>query len=163
MPMDVTDFAAIDRLGETLAQRYGKLDILVGNAGTLGVLSPVGHIDPAVWHHSLNVNLNANWRLITVCDPLLRQSEAGRLVFTTFNRGFKALPYWSAYACGKAALEMLVKTYAREVAKTPIRANLMDPGDVATQLRREALPGGDFSKTVHPRRRGPRLCQGRPS
>ncbi len=149
-PMDLTDFPAIDRLGAAMAERHGHIDILIGNAGALGVLSPTGHVDPPVWENTFNVNFHANWRLIRSLDPLLRQSDAGRLLFTSLTCGFRALPYWSAYACGKAALDMLVKTYAREVAKTPIRANLMDPGSVATQLRRQAFPGADFSGLSQP-------------
>ncbi len=149
-PMDLTDFPAIDRLGAAMAERHGHVDILIGNAGTLGVLGPAGHIDPPVWENIFAVNLHANWRLIRSLDPLLRQSDAGRLLFTGMTCGFRALPYWSAYACSKAALDMLVKTYAREVAKTSVRANLMDPGAVATQLRRQAFPGADFSALSQP-------------
>ena len=83
VPLDLRDFDAIDRLGQALYERFGRLDVLVGNAGLLGTLSPIGHISPKEFQEVLDVNLTANWRLIRSLDPLLRQSEAGRAVFVT--------------------------------------------------------------------------------
>jgi NAD(P)-dependent dehydrogenase (short-subunit alcohol dehydrogenase family) len=83
VPMDLRDFAAIDRLGEALYRRWGRLDALVGNAGVLGVLSPLHHLDPKTWDEVIAVNVTANWRLIRSLDPLLRRSAAGRVAFIT--------------------------------------------------------------------------------
>ncbi|MEK9671018.1 MAG: SDR family NAD(P)-dependent oxidoreductase [Rhodospirillaceae bacterium] len=141
VPMDLTDFDAIDRLGAGIFERFGKLDILIGNAGMLGTLSPLGHTDPRVWDHVMAVNLTANWRLIRSMDPLLRQSDAGRAVFVTSTVGHTPRAYWSAYAVSKAALEMAVKIYAEETAETPIRVNLYNPGATRTSMRARAFPG----------------------
>ncbi|RMD90379.1 MAG: SDR family NAD(P)-dependent oxidoreductase, partial [Alphaproteobacteria bacterium] len=131
VPLDLTDHAGIDRLGGAIYERWGRLDILIGNAGVLGVLSPLGHIDPDVWERTLDINLTANWRLIRSLDPLLRQSDAGRAVFVTSGAAAKATPYWGAYAVSKAGLETLVRIYAQECANTtPIRANILNPGPV---------------------------------
>ncbi|HUI18480.1 MAG TPA: SDR family NAD(P)-dependent oxidoreductase [Alphaproteobacteria bacterium] len=141
VPLDLRDFAQIDRLGAALYERFRKLDILVGNAATLGVLAPLGHIDPPLWEEVMALNVGANWRLIRSMDPLLRRSEAGRAIFVTAAQGSGVFPYWGAYAASKAALEALVRTYAGETSKTKLRVNLIDPGVVRTALRAQAFPG----------------------
>lgn len=143
VPLDLTLLEAIDELGARVAERFGRLDILVGNAATLGVLSPMGHIDPEVWDQVIALNLTANWRLIRSFDPLLRESEAGRAIFVTSGVAGGVHPYWGAYAVSKAALEALVRTYAGEVTKTRVRVNLVDPGAVRTRMRAQAFPGED--------------------
>ncbi|MFQ5774536.1 MAG: SDR family NAD(P)-dependent oxidoreductase [Kiloniellaceae bacterium] len=143
VPLDLRDFDAIDRLGAALHERFGRLDVLVGNAGVLGTLSPVGHISPEIWAEVMDVNLTANWRLIRSLDLLLRQSDAGRAIFVTSGAAARPHAYWGAYAVSKAALEMLVKVYAAELAKTRVRANVIDPGVVRTGMRAEAYPGED--------------------
>ncbi len=140
-PMDLTDFDAIDRLGAAIYERHGKLDMLLANAGALGNLTPLGHLEPKVWDRTMAVNATANWRLIRSLDPLLRQSEAGRALFVTSSVGHQARAYWAAYAVSKAALEMLVKTYAEEIRETNVRANLINPGRTRTAMRAQAYPG----------------------
>ena len=130
-------------MGAAVFQRYGRLDILVGNAAMLGILGPLGHTDPALWERTVALNLTANWRLIRSFDPLLRQSDAGRALFVTSGAAQGAVPYWGVYATSKAALETMVKVYAAEVAKTAIRVNLVDPGVIRTAMRAEAFPGED--------------------
>ncbi len=143
VPLDLREFDAIDRLGASLYERFGRLDVLVGNAAVLGTLSPVGHIEPAAWAEVMDINLTANWRLIRSLDPLLRRSQAGRAIFVSSGAAVKAHAYWGAYAVSKAGLEMLVKTYAAELSKTKVRANLIDPGAIRTALRAKAFPGED--------------------
>lgn len=150
LPLDLQDFDKIDLLGASLFERFGRLDILVGNAGVLGTLSPTGHIAPDVWQQVLDINLTANWRLIRSLDALLRASEAGRAVFVTSGAATGASAYWSAYAASKAALEVLVKTYAAEVAKTSLKVNLLDPGVVRTRMRVQAFPGEDADRLAPP-------------
>lgn len=141
VPTDLKQAAMLDQLGSILHERFGQLDILVGNAATLGALTPLTHADPKMWDEVMQVNLTANWRLLRAMHPLLARSEAGRALFVTSGAARTAFPYWGAYAASKAGLEMLVRTYAAENAKTPIRANLVDPGVVDTAMRREAFPG----------------------
>lgn len=140
---DLTDYDKIDQMGAALYQRYGRLDVLVGNAGVLGMLAPVGHIGIKEWQSCMDVNVTANWRLIRAMDPLLRQSDAGRAVFVTSGvAAADGRPYWGAYATSKAALECLVKTYAHEVENTSaIKANILDPGRIRTRMRATAYPG----------------------
>jgi NAD(P)-dependent dehydrogenase (short-subunit alcohol dehydrogenase family) len=141
VPLDLRDFIKIDALAASLFDRYGRLDILVGNAAEFGVFSPLGHIEPTTWTEVVNLNLTSNWRLIRAMDPLLRAAPAGRAIFVTSEVARIISPYWGPYAVSKAGLEMLVKIYAGEISKTRVRANLIDPGVVRTRLRARAFPG----------------------
>jgi len=143
VPLDLRDFDALDRLGASLYERFKKLDVLVGNAGQLGTLSPLGHLDPKTWDEVFAVNVTANWRLIRSLDPLLRASDAGRAVFITSSVTYHARAYWGLYAASKAALEMLVRVYAEETAKTRVKVNLFNPGPIRTRMRAKAMPGED--------------------
>ncbi len=143
VPFDLRDFIKIDELAAALYHRYGRLDILIGNAAEFGVFSPLGHIDPTVWSEIIALNLTANWRLIRAMDPLLRTTETGRAVFVTCAIGANPLPYYGAYAASKAGLEMLARVYAGEVARTRVRVNLIDPGIARTRLRARLFPGED--------------------
>ena len=143
VPMDLRNHDTIDQLGAGLYERYGRLDVLVGNAGVLGQMSPLHHIDPPAWQEVIDVNLTANWRLIRSLDPLLRQSDAGRAIFVSSGVAQNVRAFWGAYAVSKAALEMLVRIYAQENVQTKIRANLIDPGRTRTRMRAAAYPGED--------------------
>src|SRR5205807_5171930 len=141
VPLDLRDFIKIDELAAALYERYGRLDILVGNAGEFGTFSPLGHIDPALWGEVVDLNLTANWRLIRAMDPLLRAAEHGRALFVTSAIAREVLPYYGPYAVSKAGLEMMVRIYAGEVARTQVRVNLIDPGPLRTRLRARIFPG----------------------
>lgn len=143
VPLNLRDGTAIDRLGGSLYERFGHLDILVGNAGMLGPISPLAHVAPKDWEQVMTINLTANWRLIRSLDPLLRASEAGRAIFVTSGAVARPRAYWGPYAVSKAGLETLVQTYAAELVKTNARANLIDPGKVRTAMRAAAYPGED--------------------
>ena len=140
----------IDMIGPSIVQRFGRLDILVHNAGALNKLTPVAHIDPRDWAEVMAVNLTASWRLIRSCDPPLRASDAGRAVFLTTGAAQNPRPYWGMYGAAKAGMEHLVATWATEVESTPLRVNLVDPGRVATKLRAAAYPGEDQTKLAQP-------------
>ncbi len=141
VPQDLTSGAAIDELGGAIAKRFGHLDILIGNAAELAPLSPLAHTDPKAFERSLALIATTNYRLIRSFDPLLRASEAGRVVFVTADVAQTPKPFWGSYAAGKAALEALAMTYAAETANTDIRVNLFDPGPMRTRLRAKAYPG----------------------
>jgi NAD(P)-dependent dehydrogenase (short-subunit alcohol dehydrogenase family) len=143
VPLDLRDYTGIDRLGAALQDRFGRLDILVGNAGILGPLSPLGHVQQAAWDEVMAVNVTANWRLICAMDPLLKFSDAGRVVFVSSDVAALALAYWGPYAISKAALETLARTYAAETVATNVRVNLLTPGPIRTRMRAQAMPGED--------------------
>lgn len=159
VPASLTDGPAIDRLGQAIHDRWGKLDILVGNAGVLGPLSPIGHVRSKDWDEVMAVNLTANWRLIRSLDPLLKASDAGRAVFVTSGVARHAKAYWGAYAVSKAGLEMLVRTYAAEVQNMTVRANLFNPGPVRTAMRAKAMPGEDPATLPKPRDVAPAFAE----
>src|SRR6201993_1777168 len=150
VPLDLRDFIKIDELAARIFDRWGRLDILVGNAAEFGVFSPLGHIDPATWSEVIDLNLTANWRLIRAMDPLLRAAPAGRAIFVTSGVARGVFPYWGPYAVSKAGLETLVKIYAGEITKTRVRANLLYPGIVRTRLRARAFPGEDPNRLPPP-------------
>jgi NAD(P)-dependent dehydrogenase (short-subunit alcohol dehydrogenase family) len=143
LELDLAELDQVDRIGPTIAERFGRLDIVVGNAGILGEMAPINHIDAAIWTEVVDVNLNANWRLIRTVDPLLRASDAGRAVFVTSGAAHGKRPYWGAYAVTKAALEMMVNCWAAETEETNMKINLIDPGATRTGMRAEAYPGED--------------------
>jgi NAD(P)-dependent dehydrogenase (short-subunit alcohol dehydrogenase family) len=146
VPCDLNDVGAIDRLGEALYRRWGRLDILLGNAGALGPLSPLHHVEPKQWDAVFAINVTANWRLIRSLDPLLRASAAGRVVFVTSGAASRAelLAYWGPYAASKAALDALARTYAAETVNTSaIKVMLVNPGPLRTRMRATAMPGED--------------------
>jgi NAD(P)-dependent dehydrogenase (short-subunit alcohol dehydrogenase family) len=150
IPLDLTDGKAIDALGPSLYERFGRLDVFVANAAILGGLSPLTHISAEKWERTFAVNLTANWRLIRTLDPLLRASGAGRAIFVTSGVARSARAYWAPYSVSKAALECLAKTYANETSDCAVKVNIIDPGAVATGMRAEAYPGEDPAKLPTP-------------
>jgi len=143
VPLDLKDHEGIARLGGALFDRYQKLDILVGNAGILGPLSPLSHVEPKAWDEVMAINVTANWHLIRCMEPLLVKSDAGRAVFLTSGASWKANAYWGPYAVSKTALNTLVQTWAAETRTSPLRVNLFTPGPIRTRMRAQAMPGED--------------------
>ncbi|MGE4526842.1 MAG: SDR family NAD(P)-dependent oxidoreductase [Rhodospirillaceae bacterium] len=148
-PADIADGKAVDAAAAAIAARFGRLDILLHAAAILGTLSPMSHIDPPEFERVIATNLTASWRILRAADPLLRRAEAGRAVFLTSGAAH-GVAYWGGYAVSKAALEAMVRTYAEEIAKTPVRANLFDPGAVRTRMRATAFPGEDPATLPQP-------------
>jgi NAD(P)-dependent dehydrogenase (short-subunit alcohol dehydrogenase family) len=164
VPCDIRDFDALDRLGAAIFERWGKLDIFVGNAGVLGPVSPLGHVDPEQWDQVIGVNVTANWRLIRALDPLLRAAAAGRVVLISSGVAHRAefRPYWGPYAVSKAALDALARTYAAETMTTSnVKVMLVNPGPLRTRMRAAAFPGEDPLSLKTPEDLSPhilRLC-----
>jgi|SRR6185295_3741245 NAD(P)-dependent dehydrogenase (short-subunit alcohol dehydrogenase family) len=143
VPLNLRDFDALDRLGQSIFERWKKLDAFFANAGSLGVLTPLSHLEPKVFQELIEVNVTANWRLIRSLDPLLRQSDAGRVLFVTSGAARVHTAFWGGYGMAKAALESLALTYAAECASTNVKVNLLSPGAVRTGMRAKAFPGED--------------------
>jgi NAD(P)-dependent dehydrogenase (short-subunit alcohol dehydrogenase family) len=143
VPADITDFDALDRLGAAIAERWGKLDVFIGNAGLLGPITPLAHVDPKEWDRVMAVNVTANWRLLRALDPSLRASAAGRVVLVSSGAATSFTAYWGPYSVSKAALEGLARTYAAETRTTPVKVMLVNPGPLRTAMRAQAMPGED--------------------
>jgi len=150
VPLDLKDYDGIDRLAAALNERYGRLDILIGNAGILGPLSPIDHVPPADWDNVMAVNVTANYRLLRACVGLLKASDAGRAVFMTSGVAHQARAYWGPYAVSKAAVDVLVRTVAAETVNTPVRINAFSPGLVGTRMLATAFPGLDLETVASP-------------
>jgi NAD(P)-dependent dehydrogenase (short-subunit alcohol dehydrogenase family) len=159
VPLDVTNFPGIDQLGATIFERWGRLDGFLGNAGELGVLTPLSHLNPKIWQKSIDVNVTGNWRMIRSLDPLLRKSEAGRVLFISSGAARNFRPYWGSYSIAKAALEALALTYAAECANTNVRVNLFNPGPLRTRMRAKAMPGEDPMTLDPPEAVAPRIVE----
>ncbi len=159
VPLNLKDFAAIDRLGASIFERWKKLDAFFANAGTLGVLTPLSLMDPKVFQELMDINVTANWRMIRSFDPLLRQSEAGRALFVTSAVARHHTPFWGGYATSKAALEMLAYTYAAECTGANVKVNVLDPGPVRTLMRAKAMPGEDPATLPRPEELTPMILE----
>ncbi|AIL12984.1 hypothetical protein IM40_04850 [Candidatus Paracaedimonas acanthamoebae] len=141
VPYDLKDYARLEDLARAIGDRYGRLDILVGNAAILGRLGPIQQLQSSAWQDVMDINLTANWHLLKFFDPLLRKSSAGRAIFITSEVAHNILPYWSAYSVSKAALENMVMLYAHENLNSSLKVNLVDPGSIRTSMHAEACPG----------------------
>ena len=141
-PLDLTDGDSIGKLAVAVAERWGKLEMLVLNAAMLGSLTPVQDIDPKEYSRILSLNVLANQALIAAFDPLLRKAEAADVVALTSSVGGEPRAFWGAYGSSKAALETLLGAYADETAHTKrIRVHIVDPGATRTRMRALAFPG----------------------
>jgi len=159
VPLNLKDFSAIDRLGASIYERWGKLDAFLGNAGVLGALTPLAQLEPKIFAELTDINVTANYRLIRSLDPLLRQSDAGRVLFVTSGSAAKHTPYWGGYAMSKAALESLALTYAAECEVSNVKVNLLNPGAIRTAMRAKAMPGEERSNLKRPEDLAPLIVE----
>jgi NAD(P)-dependent dehydrogenase (short-subunit alcohol dehydrogenase family) len=150
VPLDLTDMPAIDRLGGSIHERWGKLDIMVANAGILGTISPIGHVEAKVFDRLMAINVTSVWRLIRTTDPLLKLSDAGRAILLTSSVAHTARAYWGPYAASKAAVEVMARTWAEESQQTRLCINSVDPGATRTAMRAQAMPGEDHETLPTP-------------
>lgn len=141
--MDLRQGDKVDQLGPSIYQRWNKLDVLVGNAAVLGPLSPLPHITSDAFTEVIDINLTANWRLMRSLEPLLRRSDAGRAIFVSSGAAKSNSAYWGPYSAAKAGMEALARTWAAELASTPVRVNIINPGPIRTGMRAKAFPGED--------------------
>ncbi|MGS0647069.1 SDR family NAD(P)-dependent oxidoreductase [Komagataeibacter melomenusus] len=163
LPLDLTDGEKLDTLGPSIAAGFGRLDCVVHCAGTLGMLSPLAHLQPKDWERALHGGPLTTWRLIRTLAPLLERAPAGRAVFLTDRHARQPEPFWGLVAATRAAQEAIVNTWVRELPTgSPLRINLFEPGPVATRLRRLAMPALDMASLPMPHDIAPhivRLCQ----
>ncbi|MGW9328997.1 SDR family NAD(P)-dependent oxidoreductase [Bosea sp. NPDC055594] len=143
VPADLADAGAIEKLGPALLQRWGKLDIMLANAGILGPLAPLTHASPKEWAQVFDINVSANWRLLKSVEPALQASDAGRVILLSSGAAHKCMAYWGPYSISKAAVEAMARTYANETSTSPLRVMLVNPGPLRTRMRAQAMPGED--------------------
>ena len=150
VPLDLTDGPGVDRLGGAIHERWGKLDIMVANAGILGVIAPIGHVEAKVFDKVMATNVTATWRLIRSLDPLLRASDAGRAIILSSGAAHSARAFWGPYAASKAAVEAMARSWADETKNSALRVNCVNPGATRTAMRAQAMPGEDPETLPHP-------------
>jgi len=149
-PMDLTESDSIARLASAVAERWDRLDVLVVNAAVLPTLTPVTQIEAKGFNQALTLNVLATQALLANFDPLLKRSDAGRVIGLTSSVGTKPHAYWGAYGASKAAFDHLLGAYALEVERiSETRVAIVDPGATRTQMRARAYPGED-PQTVKP-------------
>jgi NAD(P)-dependent dehydrogenase (short-subunit alcohol dehydrogenase family) len=148
IPFDLKKIDELEALGPLLADRFGKLDIFVANAGVLSTLTPVAHSKIKDWTDSFAINVTANVQLIRTLDPLLRTAPAGRAIFVTSGLSIDIEPFFGSYAASKAALNAVAKTWAAETKNTNLKVNLVRPGAVDTDMLRQIFPGGYHGKDL---------------
>ena len=141
-PLDLIDGTSIPKLAEAVRGRWDALDILVLNAGMLGSLTPVEHIDVKEYGRVLATNLLAPQALLATFDPMLRKAERADVVGITSSVGNMPRAFWGGYGSSKAAFDNLLGAYAEETEHTKrIRVHLVDPGATRTRMRSLAFPG----------------------
>jgi len=150
-PMDLTESDSIGRLAAAIAERWERLDVLIINAAMLPQLSPVAQIEPKSFNQALTLNVLATQALLAGFDPLLKRSEAGRVIGLTSSVGAEPRAYWGAYGASKAAFATLLSCYGQEVERiSGIRVAIVDPGATRTQMRARAYPGEDPASVKPP-------------
>ena len=160
VPCDLKDGPGLDRLGQDIAARWHKLDIFVGNGGMLGPLTPLAQVEPKQWDQLLAINVTANLRLIRALDPLLRASDAGRVVMLSSGAAHRAdmKAFWGPYAMTKSAIDTLVRTYAAETRNvSAVRIMAFNPGPARTRMRAQAMPGEDPMTLPTPEELAPKI------
>lgn len=158
-PMDLKDADSIGRLAQAVAERWGKLDMLVLNAATLGTLTPLNHAELREFAEVFTLNVSAQQAMIAAFDPLLRKSEAPRMVGITSSVATRPRAFWGVYGASKAAFEVMLSAYAEETRNVGrIKVAIIDPGATATKMREKAYPGEDPATLKAPNIVGARVA-----
>ncbi len=150
VPMDLEDNEAIDVLGGEINKKWGKLDILISNAATVGEITPISHLDPKIWNKVINLNLSVNFRLIRSFEPLLKNSNQSYAIFLSDNNSKLLKPFWAPYNISKFGLEILIKIWKKEIERTNIKAIIFEPGDMKTAMRASFMPGENNKNLNNP-------------
>ena len=158
VPLDLAEPDGLDQLGFAIHNRFGHLDLLVHCGAILGPITPISHIDLKAWDSVMAINATATFRLIR-STPLLKAAPRGRALFLTSGRVTRPKAFWGPYGASKAAMEHIVRTWADEMENTTVRAALVDPNQMRTKMRAEAMPGEDPMTLPEPSEIGPLIVK----
>jgi short-subunit dehydrogenase len=153
VPGDVSEVA------EEIAEAAGRVDVLVNNASELGPL-PMPRLEDYPWDALLRVfkvNAVAPLHLTQLVLPQMKQRGEGLVINISSDAATNAYPGWGGYGASKAALEHISRTLAGELEGTGVRVEVVDPGEMATQMHRDAIGGGDVSHLPSPESVAPRI------
>ncbi len=150
-PLDLSQSESVAKLATAIGERWQALDVLVLNAGMLGTLAAVPAIDAKEFAQVLTLNVSAQLAMLQAFDPMLRRSDAARVIGVTSSVGRSPRAYWGAYGASKAAFETLLEAYGDETAEVArIRVAVLDPGATRTTMRARAYPGEDPASVKPP-------------
>lgn len=160
VPGDVADLAHVHRMVETAEQRFGRIDLVVNNASTIGrsPLPALDQLSPATFDRIFATNVFAPLHLIQHALPIMRR-HGGTIVNVSSDAAMEAYPGWGGYGSAKAALEHMSRILAAELEGSGISVIVADPGDMDTELHRLAVPEADASSLADPSAVAPALLR----
>lgn len=149
--MEVARPEDYQELATLFGREFGRLDGVLHNASVLGDITPLERYGTDTWDSVMRVNVSGAFYLTQALLPLLRESNDGRILFTSSSVGRRGRAFWGAYAASKAATENLSQTLAEELENTStIRVNTINPGATRTDMRALAYPGENAEKLKTP-------------
>lgn len=148
IPGDVSRSTHVEMLVEAALERFGRIDVLVNNAGLLGPRVPIEEYPEDEWRKVLEANLTGPFLVARAVVPYM--PEGGSIVNVTSGVSIEGRPRWGAYSVSKFGVEGLTQILAAELEERGIRVNSVDPGGMRTQMRAAAYPDEDPNTLVTP-------------
>jgi NAD(P)-dependent dehydrogenase (short-subunit alcohol dehydrogenase family) len=159
-PCDVSDYAAFAALVAETKSRFGRLDVLVNNAGVIEPIASIADSDPAAWARNVDINLTGAYHAIRAVLPGMLAAGGGTIVNVSSGAAIRPLEGWSAYCSAKAGLHMLTRAIALETAGKGIRVFGFQPGTTDTDMQVlirasgvnpvSQIPRGNLTPVAHP-------------
>ncbi|MSR65658.1 MAG: SDR family oxidoreductase [Verrucomicrobiae bacterium] len=150
LPGDVSRPDVVERIAEQIAKQFGRLDVLINNAGVLTPRKRIHEIIPDEWTTTMAINLRGVFLCERAALQLMLRDSKGVIVNVSSGAGKNPVATWGAYAVAKAGVEMLTKVSAQDYKDTGIRFYAFNPGGTRTQMRAAAYPDEDSSKLKAP-------------
>jgi NAD(P)-dependent dehydrogenase (short-subunit alcohol dehydrogenase family) len=148
IPGDISRSTHVEMLVEAALERFGRIDVLVNNAGLLGPRVPIEEYPEDEWRKVLEANLTGPFLVARAVIPYM--PEGGSIVNVTSGVSIEGRPRWGAYSVSKFGVEGLTQILAAELEERGIRVNSVDPGGMRTQMRAAAYPDEDPNTLVTP-------------
>lgn len=142
LPCDVADWASVQAAVAQVVARFGRLDVLVNNAGRIEPIAALGLADPADWGRAIDVNLKGTFHGMRAAIPVMRGQGGGTILNVSSGAATSPLEGWSAYCAAKAGAAMLTRSGHLEEAAHGLRIIGLSPGTVATDMQRVIAASG---------------------
>ncbi len=147
---DISDPGQVDAFVRTVLQEFGTIDVLINNAGVLGQRVPVAEYASSDWEQVIRTNVNGTFYITRLVVPEMMKQKSGAVINVTATVGKTGRAKWGAYAVSNFAIEGLTQVLAEELKPHNITVNSVNPGSIATDLRRQAYPNEDQSMLRKP-------------